>query len=174
MRSWWSKYVVGVRTKVDAEIEPGGERRVVVVLLTATLCLFVIRFAGASDEARWLSSLMELIGLETLAERLRYALESSPGLRMNHLLYWTFWRVVGYVILPVLVIQGILGERVSDFGLRISETWAFGRFYLLLLLGMAPVVVVASFHPEFQAKYPFYRLIEGEPLWPGFWVWEVL
>ena len=91
---------------------------------------------------------MELIGLETLAARLRYALESSPGWRMNHLLYWTLWRVVGYVILPVLVIRGILGERVSDFGLRLSETWTYRRFYLLLLLGMAPVVVVASFHPD--------------------------
>ena len=70
MRSLWTQYVVDVRAKVDSEIEPGGERRVVIILLTAVLCLFVIRFAGASDETRWLSSLMELIGFGTLADRL--------------------------------------------------------------------------------------------------------
>ena len=174
MRSLWTQYVVDVRAKVDSEIEPGGERRVVIILLTAVLCLFVIRFAGASDETRWLSSLMELIGFGTLADRLRFALEGSPSARMNHLVYWALWRIVGYVILPVLVIRGLLGERVSDFGLSLRGTWAYGRFYLLLLLGVAPVVVLTSFHPEFQAKYPFYALIEGKSLWPSFWIWELL
>jgi len=174
LRSLWSRYVVDVRTKVDSEIEPGGERRVVIILLAAILSLFVIRFAGASEETRWLSSLMELMGLDWLADRLRYALEGSPSSRMNHLVYWALWRIVGYVILPVLVIRGLLGERVSEFGLSLRGTWAYGRFYLLLLLGSAPFVVLASFHPEFQAKYPFYTIIEGESLWPGFWIWEVL
>lgn len=174
MRSLWTQFVVDVRAKVNSEIELGGERRVIIILLTAILSLFLIRFAGASNETRWLSSLMELIGFAALADQLRYALEGSPNAQMNHLVYWAFWRIVGYVILPVLVIRGLLGERVSDFGLRCRGTWAYGRFYLFLLLGIAPLVVLASFHPEFQAKYPFYTFIEGESLWPGFWIWEVL
>lgn len=75
--------LLDVRTKVDSEIEPGGERRAVIILLVAILSLFVIRFAGASDETRWLSSLLELMGLDWLADRLRYALEGSPRSRMN-------------------------------------------------------------------------------------------
>ena len=177
MHTLWNRYVVDVRARANAAIEPAGDasdRRVMIVLLTAMLCLLLIRFAGASYDARWLSSLLGAIGFDDLAERLRFALESSPDARIYRRVYWASWRIFGYVIVPAAVIRGVLGERLRDFGGRVRGTSSYGRIYLVLLVLLAPFVVFASYAPAFQAKYPYYELVPGEPLWPWFWAWEVL
>jgi hypothetical protein len=35
--------------------------------------------------------------------------------------WWWFWHVVGYVLLPVLAIKYILRDRVSAYGLRLGS-----------------------------------------------------
>ena len=49
-----------------------------------------------------------------------------------------------------------------------------GGTYVILLGLSIPFVVIASFTPAFQAKYPFYDLAPGEGLWPAMTVWWVV
>lgn len=86
--------------------------------------------------------------------------------RYHELLSYTYWslaKLLGYGVFPALHIA-LRGERVGDFGLslrgvsaveeKIRLPWA--RMYLILLLGILPAVVVASFTASFQQNYPFY------------------
>ena len=174
LRKLWQRWVLDVRERADASIEPGGDPRAVVVLVTAMLCLWLIRFVGMPYEAARLLSFLSFVGLDALSESLAHALQESPSARLNALVYWSLWRLAGYVVIPAAVVVLVLRERLSGFGLRIRGTSGFAGIYLGLIAALMPFVVLASYAPEFQASYPFYPLQPGEALWPAFWMWEVL
>ncbi len=125
-------------------------------------------------EAGRLASMLSLFGLDGTSECLLEALNTSPDARIHRSVYWSLWRIVGYVAIPALVVVTLLKVRLSEFGLGLTAKKAYGRIYLVLLVFILPFVVVASFSAEFQASYPFYAIEDGEPLWPLFWGWEVL
>lgn len=174
MRALWKRYVADVRERADANVEPGGDRKVVIVIITAMVCLILIRFLGNSGRAGWLSSLLDGIGLDDLGDDLNRAMKTSEDARINRRVYWAVARVIGYVAIPILVIKLLLRERVSDYGVRFKGTIKYWRIYALLLAVILPIAFIASGTDAFQAKYPFYKLAKGEPLWPWFWAWEVL
>lgn len=63
-----------------------------------------------------------------------------------------FW----YCLPAVLVIVG-LGERVTDYGVKLAG-WSSGwKIYLVFVAVMVPLVYFFSAVPEFQRIYPFYR-----------------
>jgi len=138
------------------------------------LCLLLIRFIGMPYEVGRLASLLGLVGADGLASWLLDALNDSPDARINRNIYWSLWRVFGYVVLPLCVIRVALRAKISEFGTAFTASWAFGRIYLFLIALLLPFVVVASYSPEFQASYPFYQVAPGESLWPRFWAWEIL
>ena len=59
-------------------LEPldAGDRRAALVLLTAALALTVNNFA--SDDATWLVSTLDAVGLDAWAQRLHAAMTTSP------------------------------------------------------------------------------------------------
>jgi membrane protease YdiL (CAAX protease family) len=48
--------------------------------------------------------------------------------------------------------------------------YVYGAMYVAIL----PLVLLASRTESFLHTYPFYRLAEGEPLWPRFWLWQAI
>ena len=174
MKSLWKRWVSDVRVRADAQIEPGGESRVVVVLVTTMLCLLAIRFLGMPYEAHRLVGLLDAVGLDALGGALLHSLSEGPSARMSSSVYWSLARLLGYVAIPALVIRFALREKLNDYGFRVHDTARFFTVYLVLLAGIGPFVVMASYTPEFQSAYPFYPIAQGERLWPWFWAWEVL
>lgn len=174
MRALWKRFVVDVRARADAEVRPEADARAIVVLLTATACLVLIRFIGMPYEAGRLAAMLDAIGLERLGAGLLDSLTTSPDARIHRNVYWSMWRVFGYILVPTLIAVSCLKIPLSQLGLRISAGRTYGRIYVVLLALILPFVVLASFSPEFQASYPFYEIQDGEPLWPVFWTWEVL
>jgi len=80
---------------------------------------------------------------------------------LQHGLYPNLWWAIGtfvlYLPVPMLVIRFVFRESLSEYGwsLRIKrEHWLL---YGAMLLGMAPIVVIAASLPSFTAVYPFYR-----------------
>jgi membrane protease YdiL (CAAX protease family) len=174
VRALWKTYVTDVREHTDGEIRDGTDRRAVIVLLTATVCLLLIRFLGMSSRASWAWNALDAIGLDGAADSLRAALTTSPNARINGRVFWAAARLVGYVVIPLLVIRFVLRDRLADYGVRIRGTLKYWKIYALLLAIILPIAVLASYSAAFQAKYPFYKMAQGEPLWPWFWAWEVL
>ena len=153
---------------------PDGDSRAIAVLMTAMLCLLGIRFVGMPYEIGRIVGFLTTAGLDGLADSLVGALDGSPESRMNHSVYWSVARIIGYVLIPAAVIRYGLKEHFADFGLRVRGSGAYWRIYLLLLVIIGPLVVMASYSAEFQSSYPFYPIAAGEALWPSFWAWEIL
>lgn len=77
--------------------------------------------------------------------------------RLLRLAYWSGTSVLGYFIIPVLVIWLFWKQRLADYGLPFpGKSTPFG-FCLALFLVMLPFVLFVSFTESFQSSYPFYE-----------------
>lgn len=110
------------------------------------------RFIGLSD---WLASL------------------SAPDVRLYTLLWWAAIVISFYLIIPALLIQFIFREKITDYGVKLKGALEYRQLYLIMLLIMIPVLVIVSFSPAFQSKYPFFMPGADEPLFPRLVIWEV-
>ena len=119
-------------------------------------------------EAERLSAVLDSFGLDGLSVWLNRALVDSPNAQINGLVYWSSARILGYVVIPVLVIALLLRDSVWGFGAGLGASGAYWWVYLLLVAAITPLVVAASFTQAFQLSYPFYQIEAGQPLWPQF------
>lgn len=182
MRTLWKRYVTDVRDQTDAasasyraeNTANAVDRRMIIVVLTAMFVLLLIRFYGRSHEAKWLVELLDSVGLDGLSRRVDYALFESEDQKFNKRVFWAAARVIGYILIPLLVIKFVLREPVANFGVRVKGIGKHWKIYATLFLILAPALIWASYDQGFQNKYPYYKLSAGESLWPYFVGWEVL
>jgi hypothetical protein len=69
------------------------------------------------------------------------------------------WQALNFLLLfvgPVLLIRLVFRERLGEYGLCLGESRTWGRWLLVLLAVMLPLVAIASRTPDFQAFYPRY------------------
>jgi membrane protease YdiL (CAAX protease family) len=86
--------------------------------------------------------------------------------------WWAGWRVVGYLVVPALVVVLVFGERLVDYGLSPRGFLRHLGVYLGLFAVVAPLVVLVSYTPSFQTAYPFYKLANRSLT--DLLVWEAL
>jgi membrane protease YdiL (CAAX protease family) len=86
--------------------------------------------------------------------------------------WWVGGRVIGYLIMPLLVIWAMPGERIRDYFLNpagfIRHLW----IYVVLFLFVLPAVFLASRTRGFQETYPFYKYANRSSF--DFWAWECM
>jgi membrane protease YdiL (CAAX protease family) len=86
--------------------------------------------------------------------------------------WWSGWRVIGYLLLPMLVVICMPGERLRDYHLSprgfIKHLWV----YVVLFILVAPAVYLASKTSGFQHTYPFYKQANRSDF--DLWAWEVM
>ncbi len=87
-------------------------------------------------------------------------------------LWWTFWHVVGYVLLPWLVLRVTLKEKLIDYGWRWQATAQHWQGYVLLISPILFFIFLVSFREDFLKHYPFYDLAGRS--WFDFLAWEFL
>ncbi len=170
--------------RVDAEtrehLDSAGDGRldvkVIVVFITAAVSLTLIQYiakAGHAGQDR-LASLLDWVGLHTLAAQLPTATTPSTDRQFSDLVFFAVGCIIAYFVLPAMIIKLAFRERLCDYGLKFrgmfQDVWVYG----LMLLLVVPVVVTVSFTAPFQASYPFYRLSPGESFWPRLIAWELL
>jgi membrane protease YdiL (CAAX protease family) len=86
--------------------------------------------------------------------------------------WWSGWRVIGYVILPILVILVLPGERLRDYHVSFQGFFRHFWIYLVLFLLILPAVILVSRTAAFRETYPFYRMANRS--YADLWTWEVL
>src|SRR5512140_26008 len=68
--------------------------------------------------------------------------------------WWSGWRVVGYVIMPMLVLACLPGQRIRDYHISprgfFRHLWIYAVMFGLIL----PAVLVASTTSSFRQTYP--------------------
>ncbi len=100
-------------------------------------------------------------------------LRSSQFLELGEFAWWSAFRVLGYLILPALLVKIGFRERIRDQGL---ETKGFREHAWIYVLGYCVVLVCVIFVSRndegFQTYYPFYHYAGRS--WFDFGSWEVL
>lgn len=100
-------------------------------------------------------------------------LRNSQFLELGEFAWWSAFRVLGYLVLPALLVKLVFRERLRDQGL---ETKGFLQHAWIYVLGYCVVfvcVVFVSRNDEgFQTYYPFYHYAGRS--WFDFGCWEVL
>ncbi|HUG75278.1 MAG TPA: CPBP family intramembrane glutamic endopeptidase [Acidimicrobiia bacterium] len=126
------------------------DRQSLIVFVSATVILVVFEYWGLPwrfSGTRWHHGIADALGPG-------YA-EYFPLLPFQ---YWGVSSVVLRVLVPVAIIVFVLRQRPGDWGFRVGGQWRHLRLYALFLVGMLPLLWLASLTPAFQAKYPFYDL----------------
>ena len=142
--------------------------RPVVMLLTVALSLLLIHYLK-------FSSVLHSILLDFVRDGGMMASAASELLRSSFYplyqqLWWGGWHLIGYLLIPLLVIKRLFRERLGDYGFA----WGDTRRYLLWYGALAALILTfawfASSRADFSAHYPFYRLASRS--WFDLLAWE--
>jgi membrane protease YdiL (CAAX protease family) len=152
---------------------PAVDRKVIVVLLTTAVTLTLQEYIFRSGTLAGAVGVLEQVGAAGLGHWIDRQTTSPQDRQLAELIYWAAGTVVNYVVIPSLVVKLLLRERLAGFGLRVRGILGSSWIYVAMFAGMIGPLVYFSQTSAFQAKYPFYRPLPGEPFWPRFWTWEL-
>ena len=157
---------------IDRQAAQSGPRsgQALVTLLTAAACLLLIHylkyFSAYQDFSAWLCDWNQtgchLLNAGTLG---RFA-------PLEPHIWWAFWHVLGYVLIPLFVIRYVFRQSPMNFGLRLGDLARHMKWYFLLAAPILCFAVLASFGDEFTRVYPFYKLAHRS--WLDLLAWEAL
>jgi membrane protease YdiL (CAAX protease family) len=136
---------------------PAVDRRVIAVLLAVAISLTAQEYLGDRD-------LYARIWPNTLAHRHYWQLGGFA--------WWAGWRVLGYVVLPALLLLCIPGVRIRDQHLSLRGFFKHLWVYVVLFALVFPAVVLASRTAAFEHTYPFYKWANRSRT--DLWSWEAM
>ncbi len=144
--------------------------RPLVAYVTGAVFLVLMEYWGMPEDfaatVEWLAQ-MESEGVLG-GDRFR-DLPNSPYWELMHHAWWAGWRVLGFFVLPLIVVLAYPGERVRDQHLAGGSDAKLGTFYLVGLAVALSLLAGVSFSPGFQATYPFYVAAQRSVLDLGLW-----
>ena len=146
-------------------------RRVFWTLACVSVCLLIINYMKNSSAL--MATLQELALLND--EHINYyfiKLRQHPFADLILYCWWTFWHVIGYVLIPLLVIKFILRESFWDMGWKFNDTHKHWFGYVLLLTPILFFIFLVSFREDFLHHYPFYKMSHRS--WFDLITWEIL
>jgi membrane protease YdiL (CAAX protease family) len=115
-------------------------------------------------------TLMEYYGGRGTFEKLFPAASRDVRhVELTRLAFWAVARMIGYGVLPALLVLLLPGERLADYGLRFKGFSKHLWIYVVLYLAVLPLIVFVSFHSEFQTYYPFLKHTRYSE-----WTWRAL
>ena len=87
--------------------------------------------------------------------------------------WWSFARVLGYVIVPFPLWKLLFPkDSLLDMGLRVRGFFQHAWIYVLCLAFVLPAMVLVASQPDFGTYYPFYKLSSRS--WADFMAWELM
>jgi membrane protease YdiL (CAAX protease family) len=135
---------------------PGFDRRVPIVLVCVALVLVFQEYYGDRPN------------FETYFPQF----ESSRWFALEGFAWWAGAKVLGYLVLPSLLVWGVLRGRVADYGFSFKGLGRHLWIYVALYLAILPLVVAASYTRPFLEHYPFYK--QAARSWTDFIAWELM
>lgn len=147
-----------------AEKGLGPDWRPMVTLMLGALILTALHYAG---KGQGFDAYVEhFVDADWASDRM------SPIYQANEKLWWTLWRIGGYLVLPAIFIKLVLKERLRDHGLTTEGFRSHLAIYGACLMVVLPLVALVSYDATFQNKYPMYAFA-GRSVSDLLW-WEAL
>jgi uncharacterized protein len=106
--------------------------------------------------------------LEWIPHELRF----GPHWELWSFCWWSGWRVLGFLVFPVVVILCMPGERLRDYFWSPKGFFRHIGLYLVLYAAVLPLVLYMASTKDFQRIYPFYKRANCSTF--DFVAWEVL
>jgi membrane protease YdiL (CAAX protease family) len=161
IRRWLRAISIDQWRAIDAETErtPAdagtASLRVLIILLTCAVVLTLQEYVGGSDQ---------------YAKFFPY--DRSRYWELKGFVWWSGWRVLGYVIIPMIALACMPGERIRDYNLSLRGFIKHVGLYVGMFVVFLPVVYAASHTASFRHTYPFYRMANRSHF--DLWTWEAL
>ncbi len=86
--------------------------------------------------------------------------------------WWTFWRILGYFILPAVFTWVVLRESIRDYGLRLKGVWQHAWMYVVFFIIVLICITCVSRQEAFLIYYPFYS--RAQESWFDLLAWETM
>ncbi len=145
--------------------------RVVIIFVLACVILSLLNYYGGSGDWEALHIFLQPF-VEDPEETLREWFLSHDFSRLARLTYWSGTTVIGYFLIPAILIRYIWKEHLSDYGLPSpGKSPGYGLFLALFFI-MFPVVLIASLTEDFQSSYPFYQYADRSAF--DFLAWQLV
>lgn len=148
--------------------------KILIIAVVACISLSCIEYVGKNDGYYLILKFLNSIGLENISVKARYFIEHQANHQLFSLAYWVFIILIFYFIVPLIIIKLVFREKLSDYGFTKGNVFHEYRIFLLFFIIMIPIILIFSTTDSFQMRYPFYRLSDKEPLWPNFYIWQLL
>ena len=143
--------------------------RTIIILIWTALALAIVEYWGNPD---FVVSVLRSWGWNGYADKIYLFTHEGFDARLHSLCWWSGTIIITYFIVPVLLARFVFRAKLSELGLRWQGAWKGWQLYVVMLLIMFPLVWFFSGTASFHARYPFYKPIAGEALWPNFFIWE--
>jgi membrane protease YdiL (CAAX protease family) len=154
-----------------AEAGLGYDHRPLIALVTGATFLTLMEYWGSSRTFRDLIDAFQIDVTQNEFWETWGPESSHTGKSLMDFAWWAGWRVLGYALLPMLVLK-LSGQKIRDHGLETKgfseHAWIYGFFYCIVLV----LVVIVSFFGDFSDYYPFYKLADRS--WADFFFWELM
>jgi membrane protease YdiL (CAAX protease family) len=143
--------------ETDRAPDEGGAAslQVLVVLITCCLVLTLQEYVGGSDRFARL-----------------YPYDGGRYWELAGFAWWSGWRVLGYVVIPMLAIALLPGQRIRDYHVSFRGFRRHLWIYVVMFLAILPAVILASKTASFRHTYPFYRMANRSHF--DLWTWQAL
>ncbi len=155
------QWVLRIWTEIDeearAERRPGLDLRPLVVLFVVAISLTLQEYIG------------ERGFFHRAFDATRFA--DGPYFDLWAFVWWSGWRVFGYVVIPLTVIP-FLGIPLRDYHVSPRGFVRHLPLYALLFALVLPLVFLMAQTKDFQRIYPFYKLAKRSAF--DLWAWEAL
>lgn len=150
----------------------GYDWRTLVVFCSGAVFLSLMEYYGHSATLREIIDHFDPVGRIGPPETFWAELRDSPFRRLLEFIWWSGWRVLGFFLLPALVVKLILRDKIGKHGLETRGFLKHAWIYLIAFFIVFNLVIAVSYDEHFQTYYPFYR--DASRSWYDFWAWEAI
>lgn len=174
---WIANYLAHVIATLDNDPlsysleRSAATRRVLWVLATVCVCLLLIHYLKYATSFRAALELLSL-AFNKPENHVLKQLNQTGYLQLFSYSWWTFWHIIGYIVIPVIIVKRVFHLSIRDMGIGFNATAQHWRGYLLLLLPILFFIYLVSHRADFLAHYPFYK--QASRSWFDLLAWEVL
>jgi membrane protease YdiL (CAAX protease family) len=156
------------RAHLNDDVE---RKRVWLVIIVACVCLLMVHYLKYS------SVLLETIRLveswfdvknQQWSREFRY----HPYHELLGYVWWGFWNVLCFLIIPMLTIKLVLKQSLKNYGWQVGRIKQHWLGYVLLASPIMFFAFLVSFREDFASHYPFYDLAHKS--WLDLILWECI
>lgn len=156
---------------VERLAQPGFDSGPWVSLIVGAFSLVMMEYVGTPLALSRFVAALGKPAPDSLAGGL-VALYASRWYALLELGFWTFFRVLGFALIPMFVIRFVFKRPIRDHGLAIRGLQGHLHIYALLFALVLPLILFAATRAEFVRYYPFYR--QASESWLDLIVWELM